>query len=104
MNLDDCTILKITYEVLYNRLIYTNLERVLKVTKDVDIPLNKKKVLNYHYEYCIILKSIHVIFYISFSPVVRLFAEIYINIIQYKLMSFNRYKYTVHILNRYFNY
>ena len=81
VNLDDYTMPKITYEVLYNRLIYTSLERVLKITKNADIPLNKKEALNYHCEHCVILKSIYMIFYTLLSPIVRPFAKIYIDIV-----------------------
>src|SRR6266699_4444857 len=104
MNLDDCIIPKIMYEVLYNRLIYTDPERIFKAIKDVDIFLNREKILNYHCEYCAISKSIYMIFYTLFSSVVRPFSKIYINMVQYKPISFNRYKYTVYILNCYFNY
>ena len=104
MNLDDCIIPKIIYEVLYNRLIYAGLKRIFKVAKDADIPLSKKEALNYHCEYCAISKSIYIIFYIFFSPAVRPFVEIYIDTVQYKLISFNGYRYTVYILNRYSNY
>ena len=104
VNLNDCTIPKIIYEVLYNRLIYIGPERIFKVVKNVDIPLNRKKALNYHCEYYIISKSIYMIFYTFFSPAVRPFIEIYVDTVQHKPMSFNRHKYTVHILNRYSNY
>src|SRR6266699_5860717 len=99
MNLDNCTIPKIIYKVLYNRLIYTGPERIFKAIKDADIPLNRKKALNYHYKHCIILKSIHIISHTLFSPVVRPLIEIYIDTVQYKPISSNKYKYTVHILN-----
>src|SRR6266566_4587876 len=104
MNLDDYIIPKIIYEVLYNRLIYIGPERIFKAIKDADISLNREEVLNYHYEYCIILKSICMIFYNLLSLIIRPFVEIYVNTVQYKSMSFNRHKYTVYILNRYFNY
>ncbi len=83
---------------------YIGLERILKVIKNTDIPLNKEKALNYYYEYYVISKSIYMIFYTLFSPVIRLFIKICIDIVQYKPMSFNRYKYTVYILDCYSNY
>src|SRR6266566_1697215 len=104
MNLDNYTIPKIIYEVLYNRLIYVNPKRILKAVKDADIPLNRKKVLNYHCKHYIISKSIYIISYTPLFPAVRLFTKIYINTVQYKSISSNGYKYTVYILDCYSNY
>jgi len=76
MNLNNCIILKIIYKVLYNRLIYIGPEQIFKATKDVDILLNRKEVLNYHCEYYTMSKSIYVISYTPLFPAVRPLAEI----------------------------
>ncbi len=44
------------------------------------------------------------IFYIFLSSVIRLFIEICIDMVQYKPIFSNRYKYIVYILDRYSNY
>ena len=83
---------------------YTGPKQILKVIKNTDIPLSREEVLNYHCEYYIMLKSTCIISYTLLSPAIRPFVEIYIDIAQYKPISFNKYKYTVYILNYYFNY
>jgi len=103
MNLKNYAIPKIIYKVLYNRLIYIGPEQIFKIVKDFDIFLNKKKALNYYCEYYIILKSIYMIFYTFFAFTAYLFAEIYIDTIEYKPLSINNYKYIIYIFERYSN-
>ncbi len=104
VNLDVLIILKLIYKTFYYRLMYIGLERVLKVVKNIEIFISRVKILEYYCELYILLKSIRMIFYIFLAPVTRLFIKIYIDIIEYKLLSINRYKYIVYLLDCYSNY
>src|SRR6266699_1442950 len=97
VNLDVLIILKLIYKTFYYRLMYIGLERVLKVVKNIEIFISRVKILEYYCELYILLKSIRMIFYIFLAPVTRLFIKIYIDIIEYKLLSINRYKYIVYL-------
>ena len=104
VNLNILMMPKLTYKIFYCRLIYIEPDRVLKVAKDVGILINKIKILKYYYKFCILSKLIYMIFYISLALIVRCFIKIYVNIIEYKPLSTNGYRYVVHLLNCYFNY
>jgi len=60
--------------------------------------------MDFYYYYYMLLKSIYIIFYITFSFIIRFFIEIYIDTIKYKPFSEKGNKYIVYILDRYFNY
>jgi len=100
----DYTMSKIIYKVFYNRLIYIGLKRIVTVIKNTEISISWIEAIEFYYYYYTILKSICVIFYTSFHLAVRLFVKIYVDIIEYKLLSTNKYKYIVYILDCYFNY
>ncbi|SRR6266699_1136182 len=104
VNLDILMIPKLIYKTLHYCLIYIRSDRILKAIKDVGILINKIKVLKYHCKLYILLKLIHMIFYILLALIVCYLVKIYIDIIEYKFLSINNYRYTIHLLNRYFNY
>ena len=76
----------------------------MKTAKDVDIFINRAKVLKYHYKLYALLKSICVIFYTFLTPAIYSFVKIYIDTIEYKPFSTNGFKYIIYFLDRYFNY
>ena len=77
---------------------------MLKITKDIEIPINRAEALEYHYELYTLLKSIYMISHIPLALAAHLFVEIYIDIIEYKPFSTNGHKYIVHLLDCYSNY
>src|SRR6266699_4915814 len=95
---------KLIYKTFYYRMIYIRPEQIMKKTKDVGIPINKIKTLEYHCKFCILSKSTCMISYTLLVPIIRYFVEIYINTIKYKFLSINDYKYVVYLLDRYSNY
>ena len=104
INLNILMISKLIYKTFYCRLIYIKPDWVLKATKDVEIFINKIETLKYHYKPYILSKSIYIISYTFLALIARCFIKIYIDIIEYKLLSTNNYKYIIHLLNRHFNY
>jgi len=104
VNLDVLIMLKLTYKTFYRRLIYIRLDRVLKIAKDVGIFISRVEALEYHYKLCTLSKSIHMISYIPLALTARCLIKIYIDIIEYKSLSTNGYRYIVYLLDRYFNY
>jgi hypothetical protein len=95
---------RLIYEVLYRRLIYVGPERMLKVAKDIEIPISRAEVLEHHCKHCAVSKLTYMIFYTPLALATRSFIEICIDTIEYKLFSTNDYKYIVYILDRYSNY
>ena len=83
---------------------YIGPDRVLKATKDVEIFINRAKVLEYYCKFYVLLKSTYMISYILLALAVCCFTKIYIDTIEYKFLSTNNYKYIVYLLDRYFNY
>ena len=104
INLNTLIIPKLTYKTLHYRLMYIKPNRVLKTTKDTKIPINKTKTIKYHCKLYTLSKSIYIIFYIFLAPTTRYLIKIYIDIIKYKPLSTNGYKYIIHLLDRYSNY
>ena len=90
---------KLIYKTFHYRLIYIKPDRILKVIKDVGILINKVEVLEYHYKLYILSKSIYVISYTPFILTVCCFVEIYVDIIKYKLLLINNYKYITWMTN-----
>ncbi len=104
INLNILMISKLIYKTFYCRLIYIGPDRMLKIVKDIKIPINRIKILEYHYKLYTLSKSICIISYILLALIIRCFIEIYIDIIGYKLLSINGYKYIIYLLDCYFNY
>jgi len=104
INLNILMISKLIYKTFYCRLIYIGPDRMLKIVKDIKIPINRIKILEYHYKLYTLSKSIYIISYIFLTLIVRCLVKIYINIIEYKFLLINNYKYIIFLLDRYFNY
>ncbi len=104
VNLDTLIISKLIYKTLHYRLMYVGPDRVLKAAKDAGILISRAEALEYHCKLYTLSKSTYVISYILLAPTTRYFIEIYVNIIKHKPLSINGYKYTIHLLDRYFNY
>jgi hypothetical protein len=95
---------KIIYEVLYNRFIYTDLERVLKTIKDTGISISRTKTIEFYCHSYTISKSTYIIFYTPLSPTTCPLAKIYVDTIEYKPPFEKGNKYIVYVLDRYSNY
>src|SRR6266699_6990826 len=77
INLDTLIISKLIYKNFYYCLIYIRPDRMLKIAKDVGILINKVKILEYHYKFYMLSKSIYIIFYTPLALTVCYFIEIY---------------------------
>ncbi len=68
-------------------MIYTSIDQILKVYKDIDIDINRKEIKEHYYLIYFQTKSIKIISYQHLNFLVRPFTKIAIDIIEYKPLS-----------------